>query len=192
MGCDVATNARPAGGPPGRLGQLRVPVVFPPKRDSDPLRRASKKGRQQSVRGGGEYRLGFGADAIDTLRASRGAGRADVSASSPARSRGRFQCFAAPGCRRLELRLTESGLNAFRLNARSSTFTRRSAERAGGKSACSLRVPLGASGLARLPKALETRGFSATVSVVRVELRGPGRENPEGEQALPPPLRRPQ
>ncbi len=33
MGCDVATNARPAGGPPGRLGQLRVAVVFPPKRD---------------------------------------------------------------------------------------------------------------------------------------------------------------
>ena len=32
-----------------------VLVAFPPKRDSDPLCRASKNGRQQSIAGGGEY-----------------------------------------------------------------------------------------------------------------------------------------
>jgi hypothetical protein len=44
---------------------------------------------------------------------------------------GGFQCFASTCCGRLELRLTESRVNAFRLSARSSTFTRRSAERGG-------------------------------------------------------------
>jgi hypothetical protein len=57
---------------------------------------------------------------------------------------GQVQCFVAAGCRCLELRLTESGLNAFRLNTRSSTFTAHSAEWADCKSACSPRVPLGA------------------------------------------------
>jgi hypothetical protein len=34
-------------------------VVFPPKRDSDPLCRASRKGRSSQAAGGGAYRLGF-------------------------------------------------------------------------------------------------------------------------------------
>jgi hypothetical protein len=62
--------------------------------------------------------------------------------------------FFGGGGRRFEdLRLTESGLDAFGLNARSSTFTRCSAEPAGSNSVCSLRVPLGA-GLRDLFEAL--------------------------------------
>lgn len=70
-------------------------VAFPPKRDSDPLCRASKNGRQRSIAGGGEYRLGWCADAIDTGRASRRVGRADASSSWPARCLGQVSVFRA-------------------------------------------------------------------------------------------------
>ncbi len=57
-------------GPPEDLlddwGAAASPVVFPPKRDSDRLCRAPKNGRQRSIAGGGEYRLGWRVDAIDT------------------------------------------------------------------------------------------------------------------------------
>ena len=38
MGCDVPMNERPAGDLLDDCGQLRVPVVFPPKRDEPATR----------------------------------------------------------------------------------------------------------------------------------------------------------
>jgi len=61
-GVPPAAPARPGRSAVGR-------VALPPKRDSDPLCRASKNGREQFIAGGGEYRLGLRADAIDTVRA---------------------------------------------------------------------------------------------------------------------------
>ncbi len=79
---------------------LRILVALPPKGDSDPLCGASKNGRPRSIAGGGEYRLGWRAGAIDTVRASRRVGRADASTSWPARCWwDRFECFAPTGCR---------------------------------------------------------------------------------------------
>jgi hypothetical protein len=69
--------------------------TFVPERSMSPFRqnaiathsgRASENGRQQSIAGGGEYRLGLRADAIDTVRASRRVGRADASTQRPGRS----------------------------------------------------------------------------------------------------------
>src|SRR6266516_961582 len=68
-----ATTALPGGHTPIK------PVVLSPTRDNDPLCRASKNGRQQSIAGVGKYRVG----------------RADASTSLPARCWDRFQCSAS-------------------------------------------------------------------------------------------------